>query len=563
MNEMEQGGLQFQAAKIEEILKACGNVDDRQMKAALAYQKEHRGTRLDRALMEMGAISESRLLEELADYLHLEMADPSHIEVDLGAVGKIPEPMAIRYRILAVRQDHDVLTVLTNDPLDFYGIEDIRQTTGMAIKLILCELEPLEAAIRYYYAEIRVQRAVEAANNSSQLMGSGIEAVAGNDGLVTYLIDSLIRRAYWNHASDIHIEPFETQTVVRMRIDGILLKFVTLQKNLHSAMIACIKILGDMDIAERRLPQDGHVRMMIDDRMVNMRVSVMPTVYGEKAVIRLLAGNVGIDHMETFGMTKTDYEKVKYMLDSPNGLIYFTGPTGSGKTTTLYMIIEELAKRPVNICTIEDPVERNLPGVNQSQVNYISGMTFNMGLRACLRQDPDIIMVGETRDGETASISVRAAITGHLVFSTLHTNDAASAIVRLEDMGVEPYLVANSLIGVVAQRLMRKLCSDCAQEMDADESVNGLLGRKIRKIRVAKGCSRCNYTGYRGRIAVHEVLHIDKEIRRMIMERASMESIKKHARKEQGMMTLKDRGIQLVEAGITTLDELMKVSYYE
>ena len=284
-------------------------------------------------------------------------------------------------------------------------------------------------------------------------------------------------------------------------------------------------------------------------------------IFGEKAVLRLLANNAPIDYPDTFGMQEEDFLKLKTMLGSPNGIIYFTGPTGSGKTTTLYMILSELSKRAVNISTIEDPVEKNLPKINQSQVNNQAGLTFESGLRALLRQDPDIIMVGETRDVETANISVRSAITGHLVFSTLHTNDAASSVIRLEDMGLMPYMVANSLVGVIAQRLMRKVCPDCAEEVTANEEEQKIMNTGPIKIKHPKGCPQCNYTGYRGRVAIHEVLMIDRNIRKMIMEGVTAEEIQDYAVTNQNMHTLQTAGIKMVKDGISSIEELKKVAY--
>lgn len=554
----------FRNVRIGDVLKEYGYVTDEQVQKALEYQKEHKGLRLGGALIELGYITEPQMLEALATRLNLKMGDVSQMHIDMDAVQKIPVEMAQRYRMMGVQAHGDTLTVLTNDPLNFYGLEDVRQTAGMNLEILLCEGQALDKAILYYYAEVKARRAATAANDSQQQVAEPFEVEEGDDDTpVINLLNSLIQRAYHSNASDVHIEPFEDKTTVRMRIDGVIIDFVTLQKSLHASLIARIKILGDMDIAERRIPQDGHFRMKIEDQMVNMRISVIPTVFGEKAVIRLLAGNAKIDHSGTFGMSQKDYDKLNRMLRSPNGLIYMTGPTGSGKTTTLYMILNELARRQVNISTIEDPVEKNLARINQCQVNNMAGMTFESGLRALLRQDPDIIMVGETRDSETASISVRAAITGHLVLSTLHTNDAVSAIVRLEDMGTEAYMVANSLVGVVAQRLMRKLCPECAKEVEADEQTRSYLGRDIPRIKVAMGCPRCSHTGYRGRIAIHEVLYIDKNLREMIANGTGIEQIKEYALKEQGMMTLKESGTLLVEQGITTMDELFKVAYYE
>ena len=347
-----------------------------------------------------------------------------------------------------------------------------------------------------------------------------------------------------------------------MRIDGTIIDYVTLQRSLHPSLIARIKILADMDIAEKRVPQDGHFRTKVNEEYINIRVSVIPTVFGEKAVLRLFSNNSAIDYSDQFGMDEANYKKFQRLLRSPNGIIYLTGPTGSGKTTTLYMILEYLSRRQVNLSTIEDPVEKNLAKVNQMQVNNTAGLTFDVGLRALLRQDPDIIMVGETRDSETANISIRAAITGHLVLSTLHTNNAVSSIVRLLDMGLEPYMISSSLMGVVAQRLMRKVCPYCSTEEDPTAEEAELLGPFVPRVRRAKGCNMCNNTGYRGRTAIHEMVLIDDQIRKMITNRTSMEEITEYAVREQGMKTLKESAVERVKLGITTVDELLKVAYY-
>ena len=554
----------YRNVRLGDVLKEYGYITEEQLQQALNYQRDHKGVRIGTALIEMGLITEPQMLKALAERLQLEVVDVSELHVEIEAVGKIPVDMAQRYKIMGVGVEDDVLTVLTNDPLNFYGMEDVRQVSGMNLEVLLCESQVLDNAIRYYYAEVTARKAVSKANESRKEDLEPIQVEEGDDEVpVINLLNSLIQRAFHNNASDVHIEPFEDRTEVRMRIDGVIMGFVTLQKNLHASLIARIKIVGDMDIAERRIPQDGHFRMKVDGKIINMRISLLPTVFGEKAVIRLLNSNSQIDNSHTYGMRQVDYDKLCKMLRSPNGLIYLTGPTGSGKTTTLYMILNDLAKRNVNICTIEDPVERNLAKINQSQVNNTAGMTFDVGLRAMLRQDPDIIMVGETRDSETASTSVRAAITGHLVLSTLHTNDAVSAIVRLEDMGVEPYLVGNSLVGVVAQRLMRKLCPECAREVEVDEETRQYLRCDVAKVKVPGRCPSCNNTGYRGRIAIHEVFYVDKQIREMIAGGISLDQMKGYAIKEQEMMTLHDSGAKLVAEGVTSLEELFKVAYYE
>ncbi|MGL5435366.1 MAG: GspE/PulE family protein [Lachnospiraceae bacterium] len=559
----------YRNLRIGDILKEKGYVTETQLEEALIYQKSHKGVRLGGALIAMGAITESQMLTALADSMQIETADLNQFRIELEAVGMIPMDMAQRYKIMGAQRKEDVLVILTNDPLNFYGLEDVRQITGMNLEITLCGQHELDQAIVYYYAEVNAHEAAKHANQVKQTnlqtdtSGMIVIEEGDDDAPVIQLLNSLIQRAYHNNASDIHIEPFEDKTTIRMRIDGVIVEFITLQKSLHSSLIVRIKIVGDMDIAVCRLPQDGHCRMNVDGQMVNMRLSLLPTVFGEKAVIRLLNSNTRIDHADTYGMNDEAYRRLNRMLNSPNGIIYMTGPTGSGKTTTLYMILQELAKRNVNISTIEDPVEHNLDTINQSQVNNTAGLTFETGLRALLRQDPDIIMVGETRDCETASISVRAALTGHLVLSTLHTKDAVSAIVRLEDMGVEPYMVANSLVGVVAQRLMRKLCPDCAEKSDVNASERNYLGRNITRIKRAVGCQNCNHTGYSGRIAIHEILAVDKPIREMIIGGASMERIKEYACREQAMISLRESGAELVAAGITTMDELYKVAYYD
>ena len=547
-----------------DILKEYGYVTEEQIGDAIAYQKAHRGVRIGDALIALGYIDEIHLLQALGQRLHLKIIDLNNESVDVTAVEKIPRPLAEKYEMLAISINNGVLRLALNDPMNFYGIEDIRQVTGMQVESCLCQRSALQQAIQYYYTEVDAKKAVTVANEQFEdEIGDVIDMEEdGDDTPIINLLNRLIHRAYTTNASDIHIEPFENKITVRMRIDGAIVEYVTLQKSLHASLIARIKILGDMDIAERRLPQDGHFRTKIENEYVNIRVSVIPTVFGEKAVLRLLANNAEIEHPRTFGMEESEYQKIGKMLQSPNGIIYLTGPTGSGKSTTLYMILEEISKRQVNISTIEDPVEKNVPKINQMQVNNQAGLTFETGLRALLRQDPDVIMVGETRDMETASISVRAAITGHLVFSTLHTNDAVSSIARLEDMGLLPYMISGSLVGVIAQRLMRKVCPDCAEEVVPTEEEAAILGKDIHTIKRAKGCPVCNHTGYHGRIAVHEVLYVDKEIRKMIIEQRPAEEIEEYAIQHQGMKTLKQCGLEMVEKGLSTMEEMRKIAYY-
>ena len=532
--------------RIGEVLMERNYITQEQMEQALAYQKEHREKRVGQILIELGFVTEAQVLEALAARLGLEIVSIGQMQVDLTAVRMIPRELAEKQNLLAVGFADKSLEVVTNDPLNYFAFEEVRQLTGCQVVIRLSEMGPLQSAIRYYYAEVGAQQAAQTANEDfaerNVEMLQVEESESGDpEAPIVKLLNSLLDRAISTGASDVHIEPFEGSTRVRMRIDGTIVDYVTLQRSVHQPLIARIKIMANLDIAERRLPQDGHFRIRVgQSEYVNIRVSLLPTVFGEKAVLRILAT----------------------MLNSPNGIIYITGPTGSGKSTTLYMVLEYLSHRQVNISTVEDPVEKNVPSINQTQVNPVAGLTFESGLRALLRQDPDIIMVGETRDGETAGISVRAAITGHLVLSTLHTNDAVSSIVRLADMGIDHYLIANSLVGLVAQRLMRKVCPHCGREVAVTPQEQALLGKDITTIKRGTGCAHCNGTGYRGRIAVHEIVTIDRNIRRMISRGAETEEIEAYAREQQGMRSLKEKGLELVKQGVTTPEELLRIAYY-
>ena len=553
--------------KIGDVLKEQGYISDEQLLEALEIQRSHKDKRLGEVLIEKGFITESQMLEAMAAKMDCEVVNLDTVSVHIEAVARIPRQVAEKYCVLATEITGGRLCVIVNDPLNFYGLEDVRQVTGMELEIFLSEKAPLLKAIHLYYAEISARDAANIANEVTANEVEEMEVEEGDgDTPIVNLLNSLIQRAYNTYASDIHIEPFEDKTSVRMRIDGTIVEYVTLKTSVHNSLIARIKILAELDIAERRIPQDGHFKVRQSDGYLNIRVSVIPTVFGEKAVLRLLSNNIHIDRRNTFGMSEEDYGRLQQMLRSPNGIIYLTGPTGCGKTTTLYMILEELSRRTVNISTIEDQVENNLPKVNQMQVNPLAGLTFERGLRALLRQDPDIIMVGETRDPETATISVRSALTGHLVFSTLHTNDAASSAIRLKDMGLEPYLIANSMVGVVAQRLMRKVCQDCALTVPITAQEKVILGIHEQESFLVKkpcGCPACNHTGYRGRIAIHEILQVDKMIRKLIMDDAPVEEMKAYAIRSQNMKTLKTSALQYLKSGITSVEEAVKVAYYE
>lgn len=557
--------METKRLRIGDILKNAGIISEENLQEALAQQSVDKSKRLGEILIQYGYVTEEQLLGALSARLGVPIISIQDQAVDLEAAGKIPQSIANKYRMLPIAQDKGRLIVAVNDPLDFYAIEDIKLITNMPIEVVIAQKQEIIDGISKVYSEIEAKKAAEEANSSA-----GDESISFTEEIITSdgdnpvvnLVNTVLLKGYSSSASDIHIEPFENETKVRLRIDGLIVEYLSLSQTLHQSIVARIKILSNLDIAERRVPQDGHFRVRIDGLELNVRTSAIPTVYGEKIVMRFLSMNTELDHAGQFGMTDQDYNKMLAILKSPHGIVYITGPTGSGKTTTLYMILEMMGRKAVNIATIEDPVERNLAHINQTQVNPQAGLTFEMGLRSILRQDPDIIMVGETRDSETASIAVRSAITGHLVLSTLHTNDAVSAIVRLEDMGVEPYMVANSLTGVVAQRLVKKICPNCKEAYTPSDIEISLLGQPVEKLYRGRGCHQCNETGYRGRTAIHEILAIDKTIRGMISRRDPIEDIYAYVEQGKRLTTLRESIARLTASGVTSMEEFLKLSYY-
>lgn len=553
--------------RLGDVLLDAGYITEEQLSQALSLQKSATGKkRLGEVLIENNIIAEQQLLSALAKRLNIKHVSMSDDPVSLEAVAKIPKAVAVKYCLIAVSMDHATLRVNLNDPLDYYAIEDVKLITHMPIEVQVCEKAQIVQAINEYYSELETQKAAHGANETA-VATSALAYVdiseGANDTPVVTLINSTLYKAHSAGASDVHIEPFEKNTQVRIRVDGQIVDYLTLSQSLHNSIVARVKILAGLDIAEKRAPQDGHFRARLQDIEINVRVSTLPTIYGEKIVMRFMSQSSAVDNSGTFGMEQDDYEKMLRILQVPHGLVYITGPTGSGKTTTLYMIMELLSKRYVNISTIEDPVEKNLAKINQTQINPLAGLTFESGLRSILRQDPDIIMIGETRDSETAAISVRAALTGHLVLSSLHTNDSVSAIVRLLDMDVEDYLLANSLVGIVAQRLVKKVCPFCREEYTPQESELQALGIKAIDFLVrGRGCHNCNNTGYKGRVAVHEILALDSSIRNMISKRAPTEDIYAYV-KERGTLKPLQKSLQkLVVERVTSLEELMKLTYF-
>ena len=548
---------------IGEILKEYGYITEEDISKALEYQKKNKSQRLGDILISLGFVSESQMLEALGKRLGIKKISFNDLPIDIECVKIIPKQLCLKYNLISFAKENGHLQIAMNDPLNYYAIEDIRLLANMPIEIYLCEKQSIISAVEYNYAEIDAKNVADITRQDAvqPVDVSETEEDSAEKTPVVKLLNSLLIKGYNSNASDIHIEPFEADTCVRIRIDGMMIDYVKLAPSIHQSLIARTKIISGLDIAEKRIPQDGHFKSVIDGIELNVRVSVIPTVFGEKAVFRFLSTNATLDNKSRFGMNEENFEKLDSMLKKPHGIVYITGPTGSGKTTTLYMALQALSQKPVNISTIEDPVEKTLPKINQMQVNNQAGLTFESGLRALLRQDPDVIMVGETRDAQTAAISVSAAITGHLVLSTLHTNDAISTIARLSDMGVEPYMIANSLIGVVAQRLVRKVCYNCKKPYTPSENEIELIGTPVEKLYKGEGCHICNNTGYKGRLAIHEVLVIDKEIVKLISSKAPLEEVYDYVINNQGTKMLSDSMKELVISGVSTTDEMLKLSF--
>ncbi len=547
-----------------EILMDSGILTPAQLDEALEMQKSN-GKKLGELLIDEGIISEQQLMEALEYQLKIPHIDFTTHSIDPDVPRLIGESLARRHLLIPVEKEGNQLTVAMADPLNIYAIDDVNIATGLSVKPALALRSHINTALDKYYSNESAEKAVEDFAKEARIEQiSEIEEEILNEvnnAPVVRLVDSIIQHAVRAQASDIHIEPYEKKIRIRFRIDGELQEIMSSSKTTHSAIVTRIKIISRMDIAEKRLPQDGRVEMQIDNKDIDLRISVLPTVYGEKIVLRILDRSSTIMSKTQLGFSEENIEMFDKIIQSPNGIILVTGPTGSGKTTTLYAVLRELNKINRNIITVEDPVEYRLDGINQVQVNVKAGLTFANGLRSILRQDPDIIMIGEIRDTETAEIAVRAAITGHLVLSTMHTNDSASTVSRLIDMGIESYLVSSSVVGVVAQRLVKKICTNCKTGYQASQSDISLLNLQSNELLYkGEGCSVCNRTGYKGRTAIHEVMLMTREIRELVDLHESVDNIRSTAARF-GTITLKDSCNELVRKGITTKDEMLKVTY--
>jgi type IV pilus assembly protein PilB len=529
-------------------------------------------TTFQEAVVKLGYMSEDRLLEFLTHIYGLEAVDPMAVEIPQSVIRIVPMEVAAKYRVLPVYKQGRILALAMADPTDMAAIDDLKFVTGLEVKAMVAAESSLEEAMEKYYSitddiesfeDIAMDMeddALEVVEESEDVEDEGVEQA--EQAPVIKFVNSMITDAVRKGASDIHIEPGEKVFRVRFRVDGTLHEVISKPARMKNAITSRLKIMSELDIAERRLPQDGRIKVRVDGRTIDIRVSTVPTIFGEKVVMRILdKGTLKLD-LETFGFEAKALANLVRAIEAPYGIVLVTGPTGSGKTTTLYSALSRINKPDVNIMTAEDPVEYNIGGINQVQTHEDIDLTFARILRSFLRQDPNIIMVGEIRDSETGSIAVKAALTGHLVLSTVHTNDAPSTIDRLVDMGIEPFLVAASLNLILAQRLVRRICPKCKEKFDAHpEAVRelGLTPEDISgtKFYRGKGCPNCNNTGYSGRQGVFEVMPASPTIRRMILDRASTADLRKRAIQE-GMLTLREDALMKLKKGITTIEEVLR-----
>ncbi len=549
--------------QLGDILLEGGLVTQAQLQAA--YDEHQRaGRALGRVLVDQGVLTEAQLVAALAQQIGMRFVELSDFPVDHSAVGLVSGAMARRYVVLPFGFEEGKLLLAMADPANFLAIEDVRAVTQMEVKpCVATRTDVLTAIDKYYRADSDLDEITAILDVEEEEDLSKVREAVEDAPIVKY-VNALITQAIQDRASDIHLEPTERDLRVRYRIDGVLHEIMRSPKSIQSGVISRLKIMADINIAERRIPQDGRMSINANGKKIDLRVATLPTVWGEKIVMRILDNSTARLDLTDLGFSDGNFERYSRSFAKPYGMILVTGPTGSGKSTTLYATLNILNRAEVNIITVEDPVEYRLPGINQVQVNNKAGLTFASALRSILRSDPDIVLIGEVRDHETAQISVEAALTGHLVLSTLHTNDAPSAITRLTEMGIEPFLVGSAVDCVLAQRLARRLCSKCKEEYVAtpEALVTARFpwqdGQPLPTLFKAVGCSSCAKTGYKGRLALHEVMPMSEEIERLTVEHASAANITRVAI-EQGMVTLREDGMLKVTQGVTSIDEILRV----
>lgn len=560
--------------KLAQMLVDEGIITDAQLQEALKEQKAS-GIRLEQSLVKLGHVTNDIIMAFMGTQMGIPTVNFSDLgELDVNIIKLVPENICQRQTLIAISKIGNKLTVAMADPLNVSAIDDIKLMTGFEVEPVLASESDIKQSIVKCFStsSVEMEEVMKDLENVRDIEVVGAEeeldtaklAAASEDAPIVKLVNAVITRAIEEGASDIHLEPYEKGCRARYRIDGVLHEKSSPPKKIYPALVSRIKIISELDIAERRKPQDGRCKIKMVGKEVDMRVSILPTKFGEKVVIRILdTGNLQLD-LDQLGFESDVLQIYKKNVEAPYGMILVTGPTGSGKSTTLYSTLSLLNFPDVNILTIEDPVEFVVKGINQVQVNPKAGLTFSNGLRSFLRQDPDIIMVGEIRDGETAGIAINAALTGHLVLSTLHTNDAPGAVTRLDNMGVEPFLISSSVLMVIAQRLVRKICPKCKEsyEVSADvlEDLN-IKPKEGEKIIFYKGmgCQYCANTGYKGRAAIYEIMTMNDETRKIILKRGTASDVKKIAI-SSGMITLREAGIRKVKAGVTSIEELLRVT---
>ncbi len=556
--------------RLGDLLVKQNVLTEESLQEALQKQKGS-GKKIGEVLVDEGFITEEAIVHALQMQLGLEVIELAGISIPKEVRELVGVDLLKKYTVVPFEinsQNANILHLAMADPMDMVAIDDISIVTNMQVEPYVASARDIMACIDRWYGDSEtMSAALRFKQEREALRRTAVEEEEAlldvSDAPIVKLVRSLIEQAVRQRASDIHIEALEHSVRVRYRIDGALSEKMVYENSLLPAIATRIKLMGGMDIAEKRKPQDGRMSIVVDRREYDLRISSVPTVHGEKLVLRLSSKMNMNKSKEELGLSGRDLEQFEQMLSNPFGIIFVTGPTGSGKSTTLYTALSELNSESVNIVTVEDPVEADLDGINQIQVNTKAGVTFASALRAILRQDPDIIMIGEIRDSETANIAVQASITGHLVVSTLHTNNAAGTLNRMADMGVERYLIADSVIGVIAQRLVRKLCPHCKQKKLANEKEKKILKLPVHQeveIYEPVGCSLCNYVGYFGRTAIFEIMQVNETIRRLIIENASTEDMIRTAR-EHGMKTLRENGIHAVLEGITSIEEILRASY--
>lgn len=557
--------ISYQKKRLGDILIESGKLTEEKLKEALVIQKQV-GKRLGEILLERNFVTQEDIIEVLEKQLNLERVNLEIITIDKRAIRMISENVCKKHTIFPYEIDGNIIRVAMADPLDIVAIDDVEISTGLKVQPYIALKQSIQRAIDIYYSNQKVLSVAEELSKESddELDLNKIEEIENLDNApIVKMIEYVIKNAVEERASDIHIETYENILRIRYRIDGKLQTISTLPVDTLAPLVTRVKILANLDISEKRLPQDGRILTRVGDKQIDLRVSILPMITGEKIVIRITNKDSFIISKESLGLSGDELELVDKITKHSNGIILVTGPTGSGKTTTLYALLNELNTESKNIITVEDPVECAIEGVNQVNVNNKVGLTFAAGLRSILRQDPDIIMVGEIRDTETAQIAIRAAITGHLVLSTLHTNDAPSSILRLEDMGVQRYLIANAIKGVIAQRLVRKICPKCGEEHEATQYEKGILNINEDEqvmLRKGRGCVYCNNTGYSGRMGIYEIMEVTREHREAILKSVSGDILQEIAVKH-GMKTLGQACRKVVLEGKTTVEEMLNVTY--